>query len=213
MAARIWGIHIRWKAIRRGDRLREKSKETSCWIDGYSIVGIRQWTRLRLTRSRLAEATFLIRRAKSINPEINLENELKRNEEQWKKGIEELIFLHSRIDRSFLPRHDRILTFYSLETCYNWFKTKLDFPIIRESNPWSLVKCWSNRLIPFPTIGFSSLLTSWHSYKRDRSKLTTPPKQKSSLIFSSLAWSHEWRRNSDRTTELIDLSIICSIAP
>ncbi|MCY7406446.1 MAG: hypothetical protein LH631_03455 [Alkalinema sp. CAN_BIN05] len=44
----------------------------------------------RLTKSHLAEATFLIRRAKSINPEINLENELKRNEERWKNGIEEL---------------------------------------------------------------------------------------------------------------------------
>lgn len=101
----------------------------------------------------------------------------------------------------------------SIRNLLQLIQNQVRFPIIRESNPWSLVKCWSNRLIPFPTIGFSSLLTSWHSYKRDRSKLTTPPKQKSSLIFSSLAWSHEWRRNSDRTTELIDLSIICSIAP
>ena len=43
-----------------------------------------------LTRSRLAEATFLIRRAKSINPELNLDAELKKNEEKWKEGIEEL---------------------------------------------------------------------------------------------------------------------------
>jgi hypothetical protein len=35
----------------------------------------------RLTQSRRPEAAFLIRRAKSINPELNVEQELKRAKE------------------------------------------------------------------------------------------------------------------------------------
>ena len=43
-----------------------------------------------LTQSRLPEAAFLIDRAKTINPELNVEQEMKRVRERWKTSAEEL---------------------------------------------------------------------------------------------------------------------------
>ena len=43
-----------------------------------------------LTQSRLPEAAFLIDRAKTINPELNVEQEMKRVRERWKTSAKEL---------------------------------------------------------------------------------------------------------------------------
>jgi WD domain, G-beta repeat len=40
-----------------------------------------------LTQAYLAEANFLVRRAKNINPELNLQQELKQIEKRWKERV------------------------------------------------------------------------------------------------------------------------------
>ena len=44
----------------------------------------------RLTQSRLPEAAFLISCAKTISPELNVEQEMKRVRDRWKVSVEEL---------------------------------------------------------------------------------------------------------------------------
>jgi hypothetical protein len=43
-----------------------------------------------LTQAYLEEANFLVRRAKTINPELNVEQEMKRVRDKWKASVDEL---------------------------------------------------------------------------------------------------------------------------